>query len=481
MYVALVGLGTAVTLSYLGEPYAWLMPSWVALVVLGFALLVRGTERYHAAHLSVAALAIPVAVPAYSLLVGYPGVSGGEIAVSAIAATLGVWAACALAFLVAKRNLEQQEDLEQAHVELAEAEEALDRFGCYTLERKLSQGGMGEVWIGQHVFLKRPAAIKLIRHEMLRNRLASDVAEELGNTSSVDDILARFEREASTIAMLTSPNTVQIYDYGRTSGGTFFYVMELLHGIDLQRFVRTFGPMPQERVAHLLVQACLSLAEAHDAGFAHRDIKPQNLFLTRQGVQYDVLKVLDFGLVLDFLGANDPSAVHLTAANAVCGTPSFMAPEQARGRDVDHRADLYSLGCVAYYLLTGTHVFPAKEPLERILAHVQEPPEPIGRRAPRLNIHPELDRLVIRCLEKDPKKRMQSAFELMEVLESVPFSRPWTKVDARNWAHQHPSVFGERRVERISTLTPPLLRPMASVFPGTVNRQRGNGATLQHP
>ena len=221
------------------------------------------------------------------------------------------------------------------------------QLGSYHLESRLGRGGMGEVWRARHQMLARPAAIKLVRPEALG-----------GSRESRDTLLARFKREAQATALMQSPHTIQLYDYGVSDAGTFYYVMELLDGLDLDSFVKRFGPLPAGRVVYLLRQVCQSLAEAHHHGLIHRDVKPANLYMCRYGLELDFIKVLDFGLVKSgCLG--DEQDTRLTGGFAAAGTPPFMAPEQVVGnRPVDARTDIYAVGCVAYWLLTGQLVFP---------------------------------------------------------------------------------------------------------------------------
>jgi serine/threonine-protein kinase len=284
---------------------------------------------------------------------------------------------------------------------------------------------MGEVWRASHQMLARPAAIKLIRTD----RLAQVTGEE-ANT-----LLQRFDLEAQVTASLTSPHTVALYDFGVTEDGTFYYVMELLHGLDVERLVERFGPMPAERCVALLAQACDSLEEAHARGVIHRDIKPANLHVGRMGTRWDMVKVLDFGLVLrdSAPGRAEP---RLTAPDQVGGTPAFMAPEMVLGREVDGRADLYALGCVAYWLLTGSMVFEGKTSLEVIMRHVDTQPVPPSQRAP-LAVPRELEALVLSCLAKDPAARPADAAALRRGLRAVPLAEPWTDDDAARWWRMH--------------------------------------------
>jgi len=298
------------------------------------------------------------------------------------------------------------------------------RLGSYRLVEQLGHGGMGEVWRAEHHMLARPAAIKLVRH--------AGVGEIDGERGL---ILKRFEREALATASLTSPHTVQLYDFGITADGTFYYVMELLRGLDLNEFVTRFGPMPASRVVHVLRQVCASLAEAHGAGLVHRDIKPANVYLCRAGHTHDFAKVLDFGLVKRAGGAGRD--VKLTAANVAAGTPAYMAPELALGdEEIDGRADLYAVGCLAYWLLTGTQVFDAPSPARIMFAHVQDPPPRPSARA-ELAIPPDLEALVMQCLAKDPADRPQTAQALSDDLETAVPGTRWTPRDAAAWWRMH--------------------------------------------
>jgi tRNA A-37 threonylcarbamoyl transferase component Bud32 len=297
--------------------------------------------------------------------------------------------------------------------------------GSYQLVEKLGSGGMGEVWRGRHQMLARPAAIKLIRPEVLSRE--PQVSEA---------ILERFAREAQITATLQSYHTVNLYDFGITDEGIFYFVMELFEGLDLDRLVRHFGPVPAARTVHFLRQACHSLAEAHHAGLIHRDIKPANLFACRLGLEYDFIKILDFGIVKT--GQDYRSDLtQLTQEGIACGTPGYIAPELALGKGpVDGRADLYALGCVGYWLLTGQKVFAADNPVQSLLAHVQEEPAPPSQRT-ELPVPPDLDRVILDCLAKDPAQRPASALVLGERLAACRLDGPWTAEDSRLWWETH--------------------------------------------
>ncbi len=292
------------------------------------------------------------------------------------------------------------------------------QLGAYTLKSQIGAGGMGEVWSASHRYLARPAAIKLV------NALAAG--------SSQRALPERFEREAQATAALKSPHTVQVYDFGVSDDGRLYYAMELLEGTDLDSLVKHHGAQPPERVVHWLRQVCHSLAEAHENGLVHRDIKPANLFVCRYGREDDFIKVLDFGLVSLNLPESAPRTA-LTGTGHIIGTPSCMAPEMAtNGHRVDGRSDLYSLGCVAYFLLTGHHVFAATSAIETVAGHVTKPAPPPSKAALQA-IPEELDRIVLSCLEKRPQSRPQSADELSAMLERCPLAEPWTPLRARNW------------------------------------------------
>jgi serine/threonine-protein kinase len=301
-------------------------------------------------------------------------------------------------------------------------------LGNYQLVEKLGQGGMGEVWRARHRLLAREAAIKLVKPEMLGTT----------DESAGRQVLRRFEREAQTTATLTSSNTIQLFDFGIADDGCFYYVMELLTGRDLESLVRQFGPMPAERAMHLLHQACQSLAEAHARGLVHRDVKPANIFVCRMGLDVDFVKVLDFGLVKQHQqpGGNEETRSVLTIQQVV-GTPSYMAPEVIlAGGQADARADVYALGCVAYFLLTRKRVFNETSPMQALIDHVHSQPTPPSTQT-TLTIPPEVDALVLACLEKDPDNRPQHAGEVGERIQSLNLARGWTSVRAREWWEAH--------------------------------------------
>ena len=304
-------------------------------------------------------------------------------------------------------------------------------LGSYRLEEKLGEGGMGEVWRARHRMLARPAAIKLIRPSFTGN----------AGAGASDEAVRRFEREAQVIARLRSPHTVELFDFGIATDGAFYYVMELLDGLDADALLRRFGPVPPERAIHLLRQICHSLSEAQSCGLVHRDIKPANIFLCRYGEEYDFVKVLDFGIVRTVRDPADTSPVH-TGEHVVQGTPAFIAPEQAMGGEVDGRADIYATGCVAYWLLTGQYVFTAETAVGLLLQHAQAAPSPPSARTD-VPIPRALDDLVLSCLAKDPADRPQSARELSLRLAAVEGANVWTQERARDWWVTHQADTGE--------------------------------------
>jgi serine/threonine-protein kinase len=297
----------------------------------------------------------------------------------------------------------------------------LQELGCYRLVEKLDHGGMGEIWRARHRMLARPVAVKLIRPELIGVKSVPEATA----------LVSRFRREAEATAALHSPHTVSLHDFGVTPEGAFYYVMDLLDGLDLETLVRRFGPVPPERAVHLLVQACDSLAEAHATGLVHRDVKPANIVACHWGLKWDFVKVLDFGLVKAKWTMGD--ADHLTSEGTIAGTPAYMAPETALGgQEVDARVDVYGLGCVAYWLLTGERVFVGRTPVEVLLHHVKTPPVPLSERAAR-EIPARLEALVLQCLAKDPDERPPSAEWLAARLAECELAERWTPERARRW------------------------------------------------
>ena len=302
---------------------------------------------------------------------------------------------------------------------------AARQLGQYRLKERLGAGGMGEVYLAEHVLLRRPCALKLIRPEW-----AGDPKQ-----------LLRFEREVQATATLTHPNTVQVYDYGRAEDGTFYYAMEYLPGLTLEDLVRRHGPLPPGRVAHFVRQVCGALSEAHAVGLIHRDIKPSNIIVCERGRRSDVAKVVDFGLVV----AHGPgTAGRGSVADAgLAGTPAYMSPEQAAGRHpLDARSDLYSLGAVAYFLLAGEPPFLRGGLMQVLAAHLSEPAAFPDRLAGELPA--DVTAVVLRCLEKDPARRFSDADDLERAWAACACAESWTREAAALWWIEHgPDAGGE--------------------------------------
>jgi serine/threonine-protein kinase len=291
---------------------------------------------------------------------------------------------------------------------------AARQLGQYRLKQRLGSGGMGEVYLAEHQMMKRPCAVKLIR------------PEKAGDPR----ILARFEREVRATAKLSHWNSIDIYDYGRTADGTFYYVMEYLPGHNVGELVEDYGPIPAGRAVYLMDQVCAALAEAHGIGLVHRDIKPANIFCAYRGGEFDVAKLLDFGLAKPTLEGNGDA--QLTMEGTVTGSPLFMSPEQASGEEgVDARSDIYALGAVLYYMLTGQPPFLHDNPLKVMIAHASQEVVPPREINPELPL--ELEEIVLRCLEKDPDHRFQDVLELRRAMSEVNVADPWSSELAAEW------------------------------------------------
>jgi eukaryotic-like serine/threonine-protein kinase len=309
------------------------------------------------------------------------------------------------------------------------------RLGQYTLIEKIGRGGMGVVYRARHALLRRPTAIKLLPS-----------AERHGS-------LERFEREVQLMAELTHPNTVAVHDYGRTADGIFYYAMEYLDGVDLDGLVAVGGPQPAARVLHILQQICGSLDEAHRRGLIHRDIKPANVFLCRGRSEPDTIKVLDFGLVKDLQSPRDPA---LSGDHHLVGTPLYIAPESIAGSaPVDARSDLYSLGAVAYFLLTGTPLFSATTVVEICMHHVYTRPQPLAERLGR-PVAADLEAIVMSCLAKDPQQRPASARELARRLAACADAAAWSREAAEQWWSCLGGRVDARRRRRSADVSSPL-------------------------
>ena len=290
-------------------------------------------------------------------------------------------------------------------------------MGSYQLGELIKRGGMGEIYKATHRMLARPAAIKLIRAEMLGT----------GQGESAELALKRFRREAEAAANLRSPHTVELFDFGVTEDQTFYFVMELLEGVDLETLVKEHGPLPMSLVVHILLQTCESLAEAHERGLVHRDIKPANIHLGKAGIRRDWVKVLDFGLVKSVHQEKMGDSL-ATAVGRTPGTPAYMAPEMSLNESVDARADIYALGCVGYFLLTGRMVFEAANAFQMVVMHIRNDPVPPSLRV-NAQIPPAVEAVILKCLAKRPEDRYQSVIEMSRALEAgrIPV---WTEEQA---------------------------------------------------
>ncbi|XXY54329.1 serine/threonine-protein kinase [Sorangium sp. So ce269] len=310
------------------------------------------------------------------------------------------------------------------------------QLGQYTLEEHLGEGGMGAVYRARHALLRRPTAIKLMR-------------------SASEHRIARFEREVQLTAMLSHPNTISVYDYGRTPDGLFYYAMEYLEGVDLEQLVTRHGRQPPGRVVHILRQIASSLAEAHGIGLIHRDIKPANVYLCSRGGQPDFVKVLDFGLVTEIDPAERPA---LSGERSLTGTPLYMSPEAIRSPgEIDARSDLYAVGAVGYWLLTGRTVFQARTSVEACYHHLHTQPEPPSKYVPE-RVPEDVERVILDCLAKDPEARPADALTLAQRLAGSAAAPMWREADARRWWNEHAPRPSAAPGEPASTGRPARLR-----------------------
>jgi len=377
---------------------------WVPGVVILFPLVLPGPPRRMLAAAAVAALMSPLSILLLDL--------AGKVTATAdnyVSSTVHAAFAVGFAYMGARVVYGLGREVVRAR-----------ELGSYRLGELLGRGGMGEVYRATHRMLARPAAIKLIRPEMLGN----------GDPGAAQVAIKRFRREAEVAASLRSPHTVELYDFGVTADQTFYFVMELLDGTDLESLVRRKGPISAGRTVFLLSQVCESLEEAHARGLVHRDIKPANIHVGRLGLRHDFVKVLDFGLVKS-VGSETPEHSLATAAGHIAGTPAYMAPEVATGEPFDGRADIYAVGCVAYYLLTGRLVFEAANPLGMMAKHMRDAPVPPSERS-ELPVPAGLEQLVLQCLAKKPADRPPGAGELSRALALVDTDR-WGEEQAMQW------------------------------------------------
>lgn len=399
--------------------------STVGLIVLLYPMLVPGGFRHHLVLLSLAAVYLPFGASLAWGLGAYPQTTYPQVMGQAVLVALPTWVACGVGAWVARLQARRRAKLEAI-------QEEVDQLGAYVLEHKIGEGGMGEVWRGKHALLARPVAVKLIRTQALAGGRDEEETEERARV-----LVTRFEREAQATAKLTSPHTIAVYDFGHGPNDLFFYVMELLDGMDLWTLVYKYGPQPEARVARILLMACDSLGEAHEHGLVHRDLKPANLFLTKRGTQHDVLKVLDFGLVkspASLRGERTETNLQLTRQGMVSGTPAYMSPEQASGRrDLDGRTDIYALGCVAYFLLSGYEIFDDPNPIQIMLGQIERPPVPIMERNPRVRMNPEFSGIMDRILAKNREERYATTAELANDLRRCRFPEPWGEAEATTW------------------------------------------------
>ena len=394
------------------EAPPWVGLSWVAVWMLAYTVIVPSPPRQalFAALLSVSSVPIVIgAVIAYSPQV--PPIN-----------PLGFFFVLVLPYLlVVLLAYVGARVVYGLGAEVARARE----LGSYRLEERLGEGGMGEVWRARHRLLARPAAIKLMRPEVLGG----------SSPERQSELRARFEREAQATASLRSPHTIELYDFGVSDGGAFYYVMELLDGFDLETLVQKFGPVSEERAAHLLMQVCHSLAEAHEKGLVHRDIKPANVYVCRHGREVDFVKVLDFGLVKSH-GPQGVTEMNLTRDHAVGGTPAFMAPEQVMSDGpLDGRSDIYAVGCLAYWLVTAQLVFTGRTPIETMMHHSQTAPVPPSVRT-EVPVSKRFDAVILACLDKNPAGRPATADALAGELAGIGMTA-WTLEKRLKWWDAH--------------------------------------------
>ncbi len=412
--VGAFGIDASLTWIAIDSSFLPLGIPWVSVWIVSFVVIVPSTPG----KTLLASLAAASATPLL-LLVGMARGTANPSGTAILQLSFPNYL-CAFVALAASRIIYQLRS------EVAEARQ----LGSYQLIELLGQGGMGEVWRATHRMLARPAAIKLISPELIgQSRRSSSL------------LFRRFRQEAKATANLHSLHTITVYDYGVSDQGKFFYVMELLKGLDLERLVKRFGPLAASRAIYFLQQAYHSLGEAHEQGLIHRDVKPANFYCCRIGPDYDFVKVLDFGLVKDERSYQQ-DMTQLTEAGVATGTPGYMSPETVRGNQLDARSDIYSLGCVAFWLLAGQTVFQANTPVEMMMHHVQTEPPRIGELAEQ-EIPRALESLVLDCLSKEPDQRPAAMQHLSRRLEQIELKDPWNPARARDWWLTHlPDIAG---------------------------------------
>jgi serine/threonine-protein kinase len=384
-----------------------LSPSWVAIWMIVYSIVVPATPAKTLAALIASASAPPVVIMSSLSSRGLGYLMPTSLLL--VQHVLPYLICVMMAFVGARVVYNLGKDVTRAR-----------ELGSYRLVERLGSGGMGEVWKATHQLLARPAAIKFIRPETISGVRAGEARL----------VSKRFELEARATASLTSAHTIDLYDFGVTEDNSFYYVMELLDGLDCDALVTRAGALPPARVIHLLTQMCESLDEAHTRGLIHRDVKPANIYVCRSGNRFDFVKVLDFGLVTDH--REQHMETKLTLPHQAVGTPQFMPPEMALGKNVDGRTDLYALGCVAFWLSTGRHVFGGENSYDIVSKHLHVLPEPPSRYAAK-GFPPELDAVILACLEKDPDRRPSNARELARRLRAIPLTERWGDEEAEAW------------------------------------------------
>ena len=389
--------------------------NWFALIVFHGVLIPNSLKR--GVGISAAMALAALAIDGFAILVhdpysADPGPTADNYGVLLAIGTTFLAMGLGIAIFGTAKTAALQREVESAR-------EAIRQLGQYRLRRKLGAGGMGEVFLAEHRLLKRPCALKRIHAKFLNQ----------------PEQLKRFEREVQATARLRHPNTVEIYDYGIADDGTFYYVMEYLPGPSLEDLIGTHGPQPVERVLHILKQLCGALREAHRAGLIHRDIKPSNILIFPEGSTHDQVKLLDFGLVQSLVAEAEPGS-KLTREGLIVGTPEYMSPEQASGIALDGRSDLFSLGSVAYYLLTGREAFHRENPMKTLMAVVTD--EPIHLKGFNIEAPGDVQAVLSRTLAKDPKSRYATAAQLEQALAACESATAWTEERAGRWWKQHP-------------------------------------------